>query len=307
MNHPRGWKEKPFFILFLHILTASIVSGIRAVYLHRRLLWSPIFIFFIFVSSYWGKTLESLNSICWYKKCFWQLHIWENTFMLKFPSKELIFSINNDHLSIFSFFWEACIFKLTEIKQNPYWSITVIHDPFLLQEKSRIKLNTVSKEIQFIFNQSAGPPSSVQELPLCAVAAASWGRNISSYETNLNTSLQGNFLNVFPPHSHLALQQVLLRALPRINCGQKSDSCCLLWWKKRSSSYRLRVNNKDHTEGEPSSSFPLFSYLYCLSWTKSCTLVAMFFTTIRLISCTSLFFSSGVLIKVAMKKTDLLL
>lgn len=66
-------------------------------------------------------------------------------------------------------------------------------------EKSRIKLDTASKEIQFIFNQLAGLHNSVQELPLRAVAAASWGGNISSYATNLNTSLQGNFLNVFPP------------------------------------------------------------------------------------------------------------
>lgn len=61
-------------------------------------------------------------------------------------------------------------------------------------EKSRIKLDTASKEIQFIFNQLAGPHNSLQELPLCAVAAASWGGNISSYATNLILDYKEIFL-----------------------------------------------------------------------------------------------------------------
>lgn len=38
--------------------------------------------------------------------------------MLKFPSKELMFSINTDYFSISSSFWEVCAFKLAETKQN---------------------------------------------------------------------------------------------------------------------------------------------------------------------------------------------
>jgi len=82
----------------------------------------------------------------------------------------------------------------------------VMHDAFQrafshsLLAASRFKLDSASKKLQIIFNQSSEPSSPVQELPSHAIIRTWWGVKISpSYATAHTTRLPSNFLNVFPP------------------------------------------------------------------------------------------------------------